>query len=84
MKNKKKKIFRTFEQSKVTVKRKKLWTGAYDDVEQTAFKLFNSKRSQQIPIDGPILEEKTIDFEKALNKPDFTASDGWLTNWKER
>ena len=79
----KQKIFSTFEQSKVTAKRNKLRTGACDDVDQAVCKWFNSKRSQQIPIDGPMLKEKAIDFAKARNKPDFKASDGWLTNWKE-
>ena len=75
----KQKIFSTFEQSKVTAKRKKLRTGAYDDVDQAVFKWFNSKRSQQIPIDGPMLKEKAIDFAKARNQPDFK-SFRWMAN----
>ena len=63
---------------------KKLRTGGYDDVDQAVFKWFNSKRSQQIPIDWPMLKEKAIDFAKAINKPDFKGSDGWLTANKGR
>ena len=42
-------------------------TGAYDDVDQTVFKWFTSKRGQQIPIDASMLEGKATDFEKARN-----------------
>ena len=72
MKNKQK-ILWAFEKSKVTAKWKKLQTGAYDDVDQTVFKWFTSKRGQQIPINGSMLEGKAIDFEKARNKSNFKA-----------
>ena len=75
MKNKQK-ILWAFEKSKVTAKWKKLQTGAYDDVDQTVFKWFTSKRGQQIPINGSMLEGKAIDFEKARNKSNFKASHG--------
>ena len=62
---KKKKIFSTFEQSKVTAKQKRFGSGVYDDLGQAVFKLFNSKGSQQILVDEPVFEEKATDFAKA-------------------
>ena len=41
-------------------------------------------REVKIPTDEPMLKEKAIDIAKALIKPAFKASDGWLINWKER
>ena len=76
------KIFSSFVQSKVTAKWKHLQTRSYGDVDQAIFKWFNSKRSQQISIDRPMLKVKAIDFARALMKSDFKASNRWLTNWK--
>ena len=75
----KQKIFSTFKQSKETGKRQK--KGQARMRIRVFFKWFKSKRSQQITIDGPMPRQMAIDF---ANKQDFKASDGWLTNWKER
>ena len=46
-------------------------------------KWFTSVRGNNIPINSPILLEKTHEFVKAFNYNDFTASNGWLRDWKE-
>ena len=43
-----------------------------------------SKRSQDIPIDGVFVKEKTLQNAKELDFNEFQASDGWLCQWKER
>ena len=37
------------------------------------FKWFNSIRSQQIPIDGPMFRQMAVNFAKALNESDLKA-----------
>ena len=42
------------------------------------------QRSENIPIHGKIIQEKTLEFPKELNLEMFQASDGWLHSWKPR
>ncbi|XP_041372803.1 tigger transposable element-derived protein 4-like [Gigantopelta aegis] len=45
---------------------------------------FKQARSKTLPISGPILKEKALEFAEQLGVPDFKASDGWLMSWKIR
>ena len=56
----------------------------YEQVDKAVFKWFSLQRSQNDPIDGPILKEKALQFAKSFNFPTFKASDGWLDKWKKR
>ena len=56
----------------------------YEQVDKAVFKWFSLQRSQNVPIDGPILKEKALQFAKSFNFPTFKASDGWLDKWKKR
>ena len=42
------------------------------------------QRSQNVPVDSPILKEKALQFAKSFNFPTFEASDGWLHKWEKR
>ena len=42
------------------------------------------QRSENIPINGTILQEKAFGFAKHLNIEKFQVSDGWLHAWKTR
>ena len=48
----------------------------YEQVDKAFFKWFSLQRSQNAPIDGPILKEKTLQFAKSFNFPTFKASKG--------
>lgn len=41
-------------------------------------------RSKNIPISGPLLREKALEFARALGHDDFLASEGWLARFRER
>ena len=41
-------------------------------------------RSQNVPLSGGIIQEKTSIYAKELNIENFKASDGWLRRWKEQ
>ena len=81
MKNKDK-LFEGLEQSSSDAK--KMRGCDYEQVDKAVFKWFSLQRSQNVPIDGPILKEKALQFAKSFNFPTFKASDGWLDKWKKR
>ena len=41
-------------------------------------------RSENVPISGPMLKEKAIEFAKEMSVESFQASEGWLEKWKNR
>ena len=81
MKNKDK-LFEGLEQSSSDAK--KMRRCDYEQVYKAVFKWFSLQTSQNVPIDGPILKEKALQFAKIFNFPTFKASDGWLDKWKKR
>lgn len=67
-------------------KQRKVMKKAYNEVLDTALYLwFVQKRSEGIPLSGPIIAGKALFFNKHLNgDPDFKASSGWLEKFKQR
>ena len=80
MKNKDK-LFEGLEQSSSDAK--KMRRCDYEQVDKAVFKWFSLQRSQNVPIDEPILKENALQFAKSFNFPTFKASDGWLDKWKK-
>lgn len=56
----------------------------FEDVDQCVLKWLKQCRDKNIPIGGPVLQEKAIDFAKTLGHLNFRASNGWLQNLKKR
>ena len=81
-KKNKEKIFEAFQNSSLKQQRAK--TGTYRKLNEALLKWFTLMHGNNIPINGPILLEKAHVFAKAFNYKDFTASNGWLRDWKER
>ena len=55
----------------------------YKKVYKALFEWFVLQRSQNIPIDGSMIQEKRLFFAEKLEIHDFKASDGWLDKWKK-
>ena len=72
----KEKIFQALEESAPSTK--KLRGCQYKKVDKALFEWFVLQRSQNIPIDGSMIQEKRLLFAEKLEIPDFKASDGWL------
>lgn len=65
-------------------KSKKIKTSQHQDIEKALLEWFKIQRNRNIPISGPILQEKANDFGKQLNKQDFVCSHSWITRFRKR
>ena len=45
---------------------------------------FKKKTEQLTPVNGPVIQEFAMKAAKKLGYPEFKASSGWLTRFKER
>ena len=59
-------------------------TSLYSDVNDAVLEWFNKKTEQRIPVDGPLIQEFATKVAEKLGYPEFKASSGWLTRFKER
>ena len=65
-------------------RRKRVRTSKHSDVESALILWFKDKRSQNIPLSGPMLQQKAIDLAKSLGVDDFVGGSGWLDRFKKR
>ena len=57
----------------------------YEELTQTKLRImFLILQSENVPISGPMLKEKALEFAGELNIEGFQASEGWLEKWKKR
>jgi len=74
-------------QSEENIGSKRIWhvsTGKFSDLNELLFRWFKGAREKNIPLSGPVLQEKALDFAKDLNLDEFKASNGWLESWRFR
>ena len=65
--------------------RKRIKTFQFEeDIDLLTFRWFQRARSLNLPISGPLIQEKALSFAKSLKKTDFKASNGWLNRFKTR
>ena len=66
------------------VRWQKLRGAVAEALDQAVFKLFLNICSQNVPLSGEIIQEKTTSYAKELNIENFKTLDGWLHRWKEQ
>ena len=65
--------------------RKRIKTFQFEeDIDLLTFRWFQRARSLNLPISGPLIQEKALSFANSLKKTDFKASNGWLNRFKTR
>lgn len=64
--------------------RKRHRSGKNAQLDDALKEWFQTARQRDIPISGPILQEKAINFAERMNVSDFNASKGWLSRFKTR
>ena len=55
-----------------------------DSLNDMVFSFFNQARAKNIPISGPLLQKKALQYAEELEMSDFKASNGWLSAWKKQ
>jgi len=63
---------------------KRLKTCVYEDVDEAVLKWIQTMRDKNVPISGPFITEKALDFAKTLGHDEFRGSSGWLEKFKRR
>lgn len=65
--------------------RKTLKTSRMVELDRAVYQWFKQKRAEGLPISGPMISEKALWFyeELKIDEP-FSASQGWLSNFKKR
>ncbi|XP_025199361.1 tigger transposable element-derived protein 4-like [Melanaphis sacchari] len=63
---------------------KRIKCSQHQDVEHALLEWLKIQRSKNIPVNGPILQEKATEFGKRFNKIDFQCSSSWITRFRQR
>ncbi|GBN26130.1 Tigger transposable element-derived protein 4 [Araneus ventricosus] len=63
---------------------KRLKACVYEDVDEAVLKRIRTMRDKNVPISGPFIIEKALQFAKALGCDEFRGSNGWLEKFKRR
>lgn len=64
--------------------KKKLRSSQHQDLEDALLEWFKVQRSRNIPLNGPILQEKANKLALLLGKENFECSMSWITRFRER
>ena len=68
-----------------TSKRKRHDTGSkYGELNELVYQWFKQARAKNIPLSGPIIQEKALEFAQNLDLMEFKASNGWLNSWRSK
>jgi len=67
-----------------TDKRKKMKQSTFPDLDKALSEWFRKVRGKNIPVSGPLLQEKALYFAQELGYENFKASNGFVEKFKER
>ena len=56
----------------------------YQDLDDTVWAWFCEARARNIPLSGPLIQEKATMLAATFGHSDLHASNGWLVRWKAR
>ena len=78
------KIIEEWSRSASLSQRKKICGVTYADIDGALLQSFSQQRARNVPINGPLLQEKARQFAQDLSHEDFKASTGFLDSFKAR
>ena len=68
-----------------TSKCKRHDTGSkYGELNDLVYQWFKQARAKNIPLSGPIIQEKALEFAQNLDLMEFKASNDWLDSWRSK
>lgn len=70
--------------SKNSSSKVKLRDPKHANINAAVLEWFNGASNKGLPISGPILKQKALEFAQQFHVGDFTASNGWLESFKKR
>jgi hypothetical protein len=73
-----------WQQSTIQDNRKRKRLGKNSNIEEGLYMWFQLTRCKNIPINGPLLMEKSKKIAEENGKSDFEPNTGWLFRWKNR
>lgn len=77
-------IQKNVEDEHLSIKRKRLRTCLFEDIDEAMLKWVRAARSKNLPVSGVLLKQKAKEFADSLGHEDFEASTGWLDKFKNR
>lgn len=80
----KQKIMKCQQESQLDPSRKRLRLGDFQQVDSAVLTWFKDVRGQNVPVSGPLIQEKARQFATILGVPGFEASFGWLHRFHQR
>ena len=73
-----------FEENAPTDRKRLKVSNDLQAVDDLTWKWFQQARAKNLPVSGPMIQEKAKEFAEGLGKTDFKASNGWLDRFKGR
>ena len=77
------KLRKEFESNK-NANRTLIRNSPFHDMEQGLIQWVRTVRDNKIALSGPMVQEKALEFAKAMGIKDFTASSGWLDRFQRQ
>ena len=71
-------ILQDFEDGIPAEKKRKMRQTGNEKINELMYKWFKTARAKNIPLWGPLLQEKALLFAAELNNTSFKASNGWV------
>ena len=73
-----------YDQNNSLDRKRKLQKTGNEDVNIICWEWFQTARAQNIPLSGPMLQEKALSYAKELGNAEYKASNGWLESFRKR
>ena len=81
---KKDQYLKQFEENAVGSRQRVKTTTKFEDVSALVWTWFQQARAKNIPVSGPMVQEKALAIATDIGVYDFKASNGWLDSWRSR
>ena len=84
IRKRKREIQEDFENNAPSDRKRRCLFSPYDDINELVWKWFQAAVQRNGIISGPLIKAQALKYAEELNKPDFTASNGWLESFIKR
>ena len=77
-------VLEDFESSTSLNRKRKMRKTGNEEINELLLKWFTDCTARRIPVTGPLMKEKALQFASQLSNEDFKASNGWLDSFVKR